>query len=95
MATSPVSVEQRIRTILRERLQIDAPASGQDLFQTGILGSLSFVDMLVALEEEFVIHIALDQVDLADFRSIAAICDYIQSAGKSTDKVPLGSHSAV
>lgn len=95
MATSPVSAEQRIRTVLRERLQIDAPGSAQDLFQTGILDSLSFVDMLVVLEEEFGIHIALDQVDLADFRSIAAICEYIQSLETSTDKVPLGSPSAV
>ncbi|HEY2384639.1 MAG TPA: acyl carrier protein [Terriglobia bacterium] len=95
METSRGSVQQRIRTIFHDRLQIDAPAAGEDLFQSGILDSLSFVDMLVALEEEFTIQIALDQVDLADFRSIAAISDYIQLSDDSIDKVPLGLHSAV
>ncbi len=78
MTTSFPGVEQRIRTILNDRLQIEAPASDQDLFQEGILDSLSFVDMLVALEGEFSINIALDQIDLDDFRSISRICDYIK-----------------
>lgn len=95
METSLVNVEERIRTIFRDRLQIEAPLSGQDLFQTGILDSLSFVDMLVALEEEFSVHIALDQVDLSDFRSIAAISDHIQSLNVSTDKVGLNRQLAV
>jgi methoxymalonate biosynthesis acyl carrier protein len=77
MNTSSPGVEERIRKILNDRLQIESPASDQDLFQEGILDSLSFVDMLVALEGEFSINIALDQVDLDDFRSITRICNYI------------------
>ena len=46
-------IEQRIQTVLHGRLQIDAPALDEDLFEAGILDSLSFVDMLVALEREF------------------------------------------
>lgn len=95
MSTSLVSIEERIRTIFKDRLQMDAPASGEDLFQTGVLDSLSFVDLLVALEEEFSIHIALDQVELTDFGSIAAIGDYVQALESPADTVPVGRHSAV
>ena len=91
MTTSFPDVEQRIRKILNDRLQIEPPASDQDLFQEGILDSLSFVDMLVALEGEFSITIALDQVDLDDFRSISRICDYIKNC--SLGEVSIGGNS--
>jgi acyl carrier protein len=91
MTTSFPDVEQRIRKILNDRLQIEPPASDQDLFQEGTLDSLSFVDMLVALEGEFSIAIALDQVDLDDFRSISRICDYIKKY--SLGEVPIGRNS--
>jgi acyl carrier protein len=91
-----VDIEERIQTILHQRLQVEAPASDEDLFQAGILDSLSFVDMLVALEDEFSIQIPLDQVDLNDFRSISKIGDYIVSQNRrSTNGVPLGRHSTV
>ena len=92
MTTSFPSVEQKIRKILDDRLQIEPPASDQDLFQEGILDSLSFVDMLVALEGEFSITIALDKVDLDDFRSISRICDYINY---SLGEVSIGRNSGI
>ena len=92
MTTSFPSVEKRIRKILNDRLQIEPPASDQDLFQEGILDSLSFVDMLVALEGEFSITIALDKVDLDDFRSISRICDYINY---SLGEVSIGRNSGI
>ena len=87
-------IEQRIQTILHGRLQIDAPALDEDLFEAGILDSLSFVDMLVALEREFSIQIPLDQVDLNDFRSVSRIGAYIASSSRSSQE-PLGTHSTV
>jgi methoxymalonate biosynthesis acyl carrier protein len=74
------SIEERVQTILNDRLQVESPAVDEDLFQSGTLDSLSFVDMLAALEEEFSIRVALDQVDLNDFRSVSKICDYINKA---------------
>jgi len=93
--TQDLSTEERIQSTLLNHLHIQAPSPEEDLFQTGILDSLSFVDMLVALENEFSIHIALDQVDLDDFRCIAKIGNYIESLTQSTNKVSLGRHSTV
>jgi acyl carrier protein len=90
--TSRVSIEERVRTILNHRLQVDSADCNEDLFQTGILDSLSFVDMLLGLEEEFSIHVALDTVDLDDFRSVSRISDYIQSQDNFVDKVAVVQH---
>lgn len=89
---SRVTIEERVQAILNHRLQVDFTDADEDLFQSGILDSLSFVDMLLALEEEFSIHIALDQVDLDDFRSVSRICDYIRSQGNLFDKVSVVQH---
>ena len=90
--TSRVSIEERVQTILNQRLQVDSPDCNEDLFQAGILDSLSFVDMLLALEGEFSIHIALDRVDLDDFRSVSRMCDYIQSQDNFVEKVGVVQH---
>jgi D-alanine--poly(phosphoribitol) ligase subunit 2 len=95
MMMHPFSLQQRIREILNERLQIDVSQVDQDLFEAGILDSLSFVDMLVALEEEFSTPIALDQVDLNDFRSVNKIAEYLSSQDRLPGKGALGRRSTV
>jgi acyl carrier protein len=89
---SRVSIEERVQAILNDRLQADFTDADEDLFQAGILDSLSFVDLLLALEEEFSIHVALDQVDLDDFRSVSRICGYIRSQDNPADKVSVVQH---
>jgi acyl carrier protein len=84
--TSLDNIKERVQRILNERLQVESPAADEDLFQAGILDSLSFVDMLLALEEGFSIHVALDQVDLNDFRSVSKICEYVRSQCSIMDK---------
>ena len=84
--TSLDGIKERVQAILNERLHVESPAADEDLFQAGILDSLSFVDMLLALEEAFSIHVALDQVDLNDFRSVSKICDYVRAQCSIMDK---------
>ena len=92
--TGPSDLEPRIRTLINDRLQIEVPIGDGDLFEQGILDSLSFVDVLVALEEEFLLQIPLDRIDLDDFRSIARMARYI-SQQLSGNEVGLGRHSGV
>jgi acyl carrier protein len=93
--TIPVDVEQRIQSLINERLQIQIASSGQDLFDDGILDSLSFIDTLVALEEEFSIKIPLDRIDLNDFRSISKIAVFVSSQAHSKTETVVGKHSTV
>ena len=39
-------------------------------------------------------EIALDQINLDDFRSIARIADFISSQNNPTEEIPIGWHSA-
>ena len=70
---SPETAEARIHSIFRQRLQVDVPSPDSDLFASGALDSLIFVELLVALEEEFDRKIPLAELDVDDFRSISAI----------------------
>jgi acyl carrier protein len=54
------------------------PSSESDLFESGLLDSLTFVDLLVHLEEEFSLKLKLDEIDLDSFRSISRIAEMIR-----------------
>jgi methoxymalonate biosynthesis acyl carrier protein len=88
------SYQRRIQSVFSQRLQVEIPAVDIDLFESGLIDSLVFVDLLLALEEEFAMEIALDQINLDDFRSIARIADFISLQNNPTEEIPIGWHSA-
>jgi methoxymalonate biosynthesis acyl carrier protein len=91
----PGSLQQRIQAIFNQRLQVEIPAVDIDLFETGLIDSLVFVDLLLALEEEFSMEITLDRVNLDDFRSITRIADFISLQNNPIEEILIGWHSAV
>ena len=93
--TRPGSLQQRIQAIFNEKLQVEMPPVDLDLFETGLIDSLVFVDLLLALEEEFSMEIALDRVNLDDFRSIARIASFISLKNNPIEEMIIGWHSAV
>jgi acyl carrier protein len=88
------SFQERIMAIFNEELHVEVPAADVDLFETGLIDSLVFVDLLLALEKEFSTEIALDRINLDAFRSVARIADFISSQNNPTEGVPIGWHSA-
>jgi len=62
-----------------ERLNLSVTSYDADLFETGVMDSLTFVDLIVQLEQQFDIHIAADQLELDDFRSVAKIAGFIEA----------------
>jgi acyl carrier protein len=62
-----------------ERLNLSVTSYDADLFETGVMDSLTFVDLIVHLEQQFDIHIAADQLELEDFRSVAKIAGFIEA----------------
>lgn len=84
---SPENVVAKIHDIFRQRLRVEVPSPESDLFATGALDSLVFVELLVALEEEFERKIPLADLEVADFRSIAAISQLLTRDGRSAAAV--------
>lgn len=71
------SVEERIAGLFETRMGVRVPSAETDLFETGVLDSLGFVDLLVGLEQEFGITTTVDELELEAFRSIARIADFV------------------
>lgn len=81
----PVVLEARIIKVFEEKLNFVVPSVDTDLFATGGLDSLSFVGLLVQLEEDFGVKISLEDLELDNFRSVARIAKFIASrVGQST-----------
>jgi acyl carrier protein len=77
--SAAAAAEPRIQRIFREQLAVEVPDVETDLFESGALDSLSFVDLLVALADEFGREISIERLELADFRSIAAMARWLAS----------------
>jgi acyl carrier protein len=67
---------ERLKQIMERELGVVASGT-QDLFDTGALDSLSFVNLLVRIEEEFGLFIALDEIDFDEFRTLESIAAFV------------------
>jgi acyl carrier protein len=77
--TSQAEAQERIHRIFRERVAVEVPSADTDLFASGLVDSLAFVELLVGIEEELGTRIALDELDLEDLRSISKIARLVTS----------------
>lgn len=72
-------IEQRILSLLTDRLDREVPGIDTDLLETGVLDSLLLVDLLMHLEEEFGVTVALDQLEIDVLRSVASLAVLVRS----------------
>ncbi|UCC25456.1 MAG: acyl carrier protein [Gemmatimonadales bacterium] len=70
-------VTSAVSRIFNDKLNIRVDDPATDLFETGLLDSLAFVELVAALEEEFDTKIDLLEVDLEDFQTLGAIVGFI------------------
>lgn len=72
-----------ISTVLEvfQRIGRDVPSSDADLFETGVLDSIGFVELLAALEQEFGFVFQLDDLEIDNFRSVRTIAMFIGGSG--------------
>lgn len=72
------SISRRISEIIGQGLNLQIQDDNANLFETGGLDSLMFVELLVLLEHEFAVRISVDDLELDDFSSIAQIARLIE-----------------
>ncbi|MBI4638172.1 MAG: acyl carrier protein [Candidatus Rokubacteria bacterium] len=77
------SVRRRIADLFEKRLHLTVPSEETDLFTSGVMDSLMFVDLLVRLEEEFGIRTTVEDLEIERFRSIARIAEFMLSGNGS------------
>ena len=71
------AIQQELAELLASRLNLQVPGLDADLLQTGLLDSLGVVEVLALLEEHYGLEIALDDLELENFRSVASIAAFI------------------
>lgn len=81
MVLSAVS-NDRILNLLSERVHVKAPSADTDLMESGLLDSLTLVELMSSLEEQFGIHISFDEVEIDNFRSARSIADFVNQRSR-------------
>jgi methoxymalonate biosynthesis acyl carrier protein len=73
------TLQERIARLFSDILSIDIPSTDTDLFDTGVLDSLAFVELLLHLEREFGVTTSVDDLAIDNFRSIVRIANYVMA----------------
>ena len=73
------AAEQRITALFAEDLQLQVPTRDTDLFDTGLVDSLRFVELVLKLEQEFGVEIPVETVELEHFRTVESIAQLVMS----------------
>ena len=89
-----ITLRERIARVFSDVLSVDVPAADTDLFGTGVLDSLAFVELLVQLEREFGIKTSADDLEVENFQSIARIADFVITRTASAESVRHSNHRA-
>jgi len=74
---NPSPIHDSLIRLFADALHVDVPSVEIDLFDAGILDSLAFVELLLALEREFGITTALDDLEVDNFKSIDRIAQFV------------------
>jgi D-alanine--poly(phosphoribitol) ligase subunit 2 len=83
-------LRERVAAIFSGALHLDVPSFDTDLFETGVLDSLAFVELLLQLEREFGVTTSVDDLESDNFRSIDSIAEFVCSRTGAT-VVPIAS----
>lgn len=73
------ALNDEIIRLFYERMNLSVPSYEADLFETGIMDSLTFVDLVLNLEQQFGLRIAADELEPDDFRSVEKIAGFVRA----------------
>lgn len=82
MAAEPPVVD-RVQVLFREALKIDVPSPQTDLIESGLIDSLTLVELLFAIEREFAVTLPFDQLEIDSFRTVERIAELVTVANGS------------
>jgi D-alanine--poly(phosphoribitol) ligase subunit 2 len=81
-------VRERVANLFSGAMNVDVPSMDADLFDTGVLDSLAFVELLLQLEREFGVTTSVEDLELDNFKSIARIADFVMRRMAISPDVP-------
>ncbi|MGQ9367177.1 acyl carrier protein [Azospirillum sp. A39] len=70
---SPNTIENVLMDIFASELNVAVPDPETDLIETGLINSVTFVELVMILEERFQVTVPLDELELDQLRSVHQI----------------------
>jgi D-alanine--poly(phosphoribitol) ligase subunit 2 len=75
--TEPHGVHRKLTELFARRLNLEIDSVDTDLIATGLLDSLTLVELLAQLEETFGVSISAGDLEFENFRSVASIAEFV------------------
>lgn len=75
--TNANGLRDDLATLFAERLHVEVPSAETDLLVTGRIDSVTMIELLLLIEEQFGVRIDLAEVDFDHFRSLASIAEFV------------------
>lgn len=72
-----IPLQDRVLRLLKDRLNLQVASPEADLLETGLLDSLTFVQLLVHIEQEFGVTVCPDDLEIGNFRSVSEIARFV------------------
>jgi methoxymalonate biosynthesis acyl carrier protein len=79
---STSEVNERVKQIFVDALNIQVPSEDTDLIEGGYIDSLALVELLFAIEREFSVTVPLDELDIDNFRNVRRIGELVAANGR-------------
>jgi acyl carrier protein len=76
-------LEERLAETLAEVLHVDVPSRETDLIRTGRLDSVGLVDLLLRLERTYGVRVAMEDLEIDQFRSLGTITAFVAARMES------------
>jgi len=70
-------LRDRILRLFQDTLNLQVASPAVDLLETGLLDSLTFVQLLFHIEQEFGVTVGPDELEIENFRSVAEIARFV------------------
>ncbi len=93
MPTTP-QTEAAIAGLFETELNIAVPSPETDLMETGLLNSVSFVELVMLIEERLGVTVPLDELELDQFRTLKGVAAYVDSLSSRLEASRQGSTAA-
>ena len=70
-------LRERIASLFANEMSLQIPSVDTNLFDTGVLDSLAFEQLLLHLQQEFGVTMSIDDLKMDHFKSIARIAEFV------------------
>ena len=70
-------LSKSLTVLFAEKLNVEVPSVDSDLLQTGILDSMSLVELFLILELEYGVKISMEDLEIENFQTISKIARFV------------------